>query len=131
MQITQLKDLGIITDRLPASRDFYVAQLGFTPVFVSDWYIHLKNGPVELGLMAAKPEAPAVPANGVWLSLGVESADAEYARLQAAGATLDAAPEDKPWGERCFVVRDPNGFGINLSQSIPPSEEFMRAHATS
>jgi len=75
--------------------------------------------------------APAVPAMGFWLSLGVESAEAEYARLQAGGAMLDAAPEDKPWGERCFVVRDPNGFGVNLSQSIPPSEEFMRAHATS
>ena len=81
--------------------------------------------------MAATPEAPAVPANGAWLSLGVESADAEYARLQAAGATLDAAPKDQPWGERCFVVRDPNGFGINLCQSIPRDEEFMRAHATS
>ena len=129
MQITKLKDLGVITAALPVSRDFYVAQLGFTPVFVSDWYIHLKNGPVEFGLMAATAEAPAVPANGVWLSLGVESADTEYARLQTAGATLDAAPKDQPWGERSFIVRDPNGLGVNISQSIPPDEEFMRAHA--
>jgi hypothetical protein len=40
MQITQIKDLGVITADLNASRDFYVAHLGFTPVFVSDWYIH-------------------------------------------------------------------------------------------
>lgn len=131
MQITQIKDLGIITAALPASRDFYVGLLGFQPIYVSPQYIQMKNGPVELGLMAETPEAPAVPANGAWLSLGVESADAEYARLQAAGATLDAPPEDKPWGERCFVVRDPNGYGINLCQSIPPNEEFMRANATS
>lgn len=136
MQITQLKDLGIITGQLTQSNDFYVEKLGFEPVFVSDWYIHLKNGPVELGLMAATPEMPAAPANGVWLSLGVANADTEYTRLKSAGASLDAEPKDQPWGERCFIVRDPNGFGINLSQSIPVNEEFMRsqnrlAHASS
>ena len=62
MQITQIKDLGVITADLNASRDFYVAHLGFTPVFVSEGYIHLRNGSVDLGLMAAKPEMPAVPA---------------------------------------------------------------------
>lgn len=126
MKITQLKDVGIITGQLAQSRDFYVHHLGFEPVFSADWYIHLKNGNVELGLMAAKPGMPAVPASGVWLSLGIADADAEYARLLAAGATIDGEPKDQPWGERCFVVRDPNGLGINLSQSIPVNEEFMR-----
>ena len=65
MQITQIKDLGVITADLTASRDFYVAHLGFAPVFVSDWYIHLRNGSVDLGLMAAKPEMPAVPAGAI------------------------------------------------------------------
>jgi uncharacterized glyoxalase superfamily protein PhnB len=136
MQITQLKDLGVVTDHLAASRDFYVQQLGFEPVFVSDWYIHLKNGAVELGLMAATPEMRAAPANGVWLSVGVADVDAEYARLKAAGAAIDAEPKDQPWGERSFFVRDPNGFGVNLSMAIPVNEEFMRsqnqlAHASS
>jgi uncharacterized glyoxalase superfamily protein PhnB len=84
---------------------------------------------VDLGLMAAKPEMPAVPAGGVWVSLGVADADAEYARLRAAGAPCDVAPEDKPWGERCFVVRDPNGLGVNLCQTIPADEEFLKRHA--
>jgi uncharacterized glyoxalase superfamily protein PhnB len=136
MQITQLKDLGIVTDHLATSRDFYVRHLGFEAVFVSDWYIHLKNGAVELGLMAAKPEMPATPANGVWLSLGVADVDAEYARLKTAGAAVEAEPKDQPWGERSFFVRDPNGLGVNLSTSIPVNEEFMRnenqlAHASS
>jgi len=136
MQITQIKDIGIVTDNLAKSRDFYVQHLGFELAFVSDWYIHLKNGSVELGLMAATREMPSAPANGVWLSLGVKDVDAEYARLKAAGALIDAEPKSQPWGERCFVVRDPNGFGVNLSTSIPVNEEFMRvnnqlAYATS
>jgi len=136
MQIQKINDLGIITNDLPQSRDFYVRHLGFEPVFVSDWYIHLKNGPVELGLMAPRPDCPAMPANGAWLSLSVASVDAEYSRLVAAGLTPEAEPKDQPWGERCFLVRDPNGFGINITMSIPVDEEFMKsqnqlAHATS
>src|SRR5262245_18751020 len=106
MQI-QIKDLGIITNGLKGSRDFYTTHLGFEPVFVGEGYIHLKNGPIELGLMTGKPEMPAIPANGVWLSLGVANVDAEYARLNSAGVTLDSEPMDQPWGERCFIVRDP------------------------
>ena len=136
MQITQLKDIGIVTDNLAKSRDFYVQHLGFEAAFVSDLYIHLKNGSIELGLMAATKEMAAIPANGVWLSLGVGDVDAEYSRLKANGAAIEAEPVDHPWGERSFVVRDPNGFGVNLSMSIPVNEEFMRsnnqlAHASS
>jgi catechol 2,3-dioxygenase-like lactoylglutathione lyase family enzyme len=126
MQIQQLKDIGIVTEQLAASRDFYERLLGFEAVFVSEWYIHLKNGPVELGLMTPRETFAAVPAGGVWVSVEVASADAEYERLAAAGARLDGKPEDRPWGERCFVVRDPNGFGINLSQTIAMDEAFMR-----
>lgn len=128
MQILKLNDIGIITNDLAASRDFYVRHLGFQVAFLSEWYIHLKNGPIEIGLMTGKEEMPAVPANGVWMSLGVTDAHAEYARLQAAGATLDTEPKDQPWGERCFVVRDPNGFAVNISQQIPADEDFMRSH---
>lgn len=128
MQITKLNDIGIITDNLAKSRDFYVQHLGFEAAFVSDWYIHLKNGSIELGLMAATKTMAAVPANGVWLSLGVADVDAEFARLKTGNAAIDAEPVDHPWGERSFIVRDPNGFGVNLSMSIPVNEEFMRSN---
>jgi catechol 2,3-dioxygenase-like lactoylglutathione lyase family enzyme len=128
MQIQQLHDLSIVTDQLTASQDFYVTHLGFVPVFLSDWYVHLKNGAVELGLLAATPEVPAAPANGVSITLGVASADAEYARLKTAGAPVEGEPQDQPWGLRAFVVRDPNGLGIFIAQTIPMNEEFMRSN---
>lgn len=125
MQIQELKDIGVVTANLAASREFYENHLGFMPVFVSDWYVHLKNGPVELGLMEARAEWPAGPARPVWISVGVADVDAEHARLTAAGVTPEGAPENKPWGERCFVVRDPNGLAVNLSQSIPVDDAFL------
>ncbi|MBL8236150.1 MAG: VOC family protein [Bryobacterales bacterium] len=128
MQIQQLQDLGIVTAQLTESQNFYTTRLGFQPVFVSDWYVHLKNGPVEFGLMAATPESPAAPATAVWLSLGVANADAEHARLTAAGVPVEGEPQDHPWGVRSFVVRDPNGLGVSIGHTIPMNDEFMRAH---
>lgn len=126
------KDIGVVTKDLTASRDFYVNHLGFQPVFVSDWYIHLANGPVQIGLMKEGVEhqpsgLQAANNGGVWFSFDVADVDAEYRRLAAAGARIDGEPKDEKWGERHFVVWDPNGLAINISMAIPADEEFMRS----
>jgi catechol 2,3-dioxygenase-like lactoylglutathione lyase family enzyme len=124
------RDFGIITPQIAASRDFYVTHLGFTAVFEADWYVHLKNGDIELGLMApGQAKQPACfqqpySGAGIWISFEVEDVDAEYARLQAAGVPAEEPPQDRPWGERQFVVRDPNGFAINFAKSIPVDPSF-------
>jgi catechol 2,3-dioxygenase-like lactoylglutathione lyase family enzyme len=124
------RDFGIITPNIAATQAFYVNHLGFQAVYEADWYVHLKNGEIELGLMA--PGLPTQPAAfqqsyggaGVWISFEVEDVDAEYERLQAAGVSCDAPPQDRPWGERQFVVRDPNGFALNIAKSIPADPAF-------
>ena len=124
------RDFGIITSELAASRDFYVTHFGFTAVYEAEWYIHLKNGEIELGLMA--PGLEKQPAcyhkpysgDGIWLSWEVDDVDAEYERLQAAGVAALEPPQDRPWGERQFVVRDPNGFALNIAKSIPVDPSF-------
>ena len=124
MQLTY-RDLGLVTPQLTASRDFYVQHLGFAAVYESDWYIHLKNGDIELGLLS--PTAPNYPpdfhkpytGDGVWFSFNVPDVDATYAELSAKQLRIEAPPQDEPWGERHFVVLDPNGARINLAHSIP------------
>jgi uncharacterized glyoxalase superfamily protein PhnB len=37
---------------------------------------------------------------------------------------VEGPPQDRPWGERQFVLRDPNGFVVNLAKSIPPNPAF-------
>lgn len=39
----------------------------------------------------------------------VDDADAHCRRARAAGATIEAEPEDKHWGDRMYQVRDPEG----------------------
>lgn len=124
------RDFGIITPHIAASRDFYTVHLGFAVVYEAERYIHLKNGDVELGLMA--PGLEKQPAcfqqpyggEGIWISFEVDDVDAEYERLKAEGVLGDEPPQDRPWGERQFVVRDPNGFAVNIAKSIPADPSF-------
>ena len=44
-----------------------------------------------------------------------ESVDDIAARIKARGWTLDAEPEDKPWGARVFRMRDPDGYRLSVS----------------
>lgn len=124
------RDFGIITTQLTASSDFYTTHLGFTVVYEADWYIHLKNGDIELGLMAPglerQPACLRQPYGsvGIWISFEVEDVDAEYERLKAAGVVAEEPPQDRPWGERQFLVRDPNGFAVNFAKSIPADPSF-------
>ena len=59
-------------------------------------------------------------AGGMNVSVNVESADAEHARLSASGAKVTAL-SDWPWGERNFSITDPDGYSWIISQAIQTS----------
>lgn len=94
----------------------------------SAWASH--NEKIELGLMAPGLEKQpgflqaAYDGKGVWLSFNVADMDAEYERLFGAGAPVEAPPQGRLWGERQFVIRDPNGFVVDLVKSIPLDPGF-------
>ena len=39
----------------------------------------------------------------------VEDVDAHSGRARAAGSELEGEPQDKPWGDRMYLARDPEG----------------------
>jgi uncharacterized glyoxalase superfamily protein PhnB len=39
----------------------------------------------------------------------VGDVDAPFRRARAAGAAIQSEPEDKPWGDRAYTARDPEG----------------------
>lgn len=53
--------------------------------------------------------------------MDVDDADAAYAQVQAWDTTPDVPPEDKPWGERDFYARDPDGNVVEFSSRRAPS----------
>lgn len=130
-------DIGITTDKLTESRDFYVKNLGFQAVWEGEWYIHLQNGEIEIGLL--QPHHPTQPSvfhkpyggHGMWVSFEVDDVDAEYARLRAAGIAMDLEIKDEPWGQRHFSFRDPNGVAIDIMKKTPMAMEYQNGYTES
>jgi len=124
-------DATISTYKLKESRDFYMRHFGFQLVYESDWYVELiapQAPAIGISFTLPQREAGEFFQKGLILSFEVADADAEYRRLKAAGVKIVQALEDKPWGERSFVVDDPNGVHLYIYKSIPPTPEYQKIY---
>jgi len=111
---------GIISEKLQESKAFYVRLFDCQVVYDSEWFVLLRLDGTEIGLMAPDLESqapifrPAFRGGGVWISVEVEDVDAEYRRVQALGVPIELPVRDEPWGDRHFVIVDPNGIGVDV-----------------
>lgn len=122
----------VCTSRLQESRDFYVGLLGFEPTFEADWYVSLRRTgepSYELALLdhthPTLPEPYRAPVRGLLLNFEVEDVDAEWERLVVRGglrAELELRDED--FGQRHFIVADPDGVLIDVITPIEPAEAY-------
>jgi uncharacterized glyoxalase superfamily protein PhnB len=130
----QLKDLYtvIVTDRRQECRDFYVRWFDFEVVFEASWFVYLASrGGHAFGIAFMSPDHPSTPpgperfsGQGVFLTLQVADAQAQYARLAAAGAPIVHALHDEPWGQRRFALQDPAGTFVDVVEQIDPAPGF-------
>jgi uncharacterized glyoxalase superfamily protein PhnB len=116
---------GLVTARFYETWDFYTTHLGFRTLWEENVYVHLVHSSgAQLALLKeeAANDAPelvsATDGRGFWLRLDVGAVDEVHARLAGEGVDIVSPPEDKPWGDRQFSVRDPNGVLIMLSQRL-------------
>ncbi len=125
----------LCTDRVAESRDFYVRLLGFAVTFEVDWYVSLRRDPAhELALVDHRhPTVPAghrAPVRGLLLNLEVTDVDAEWERLVVReGLRPELGLRDEPFGQRHFIVADPNGVLIDVITEIPPAPEYAAGFA--
>jgi uncharacterized glyoxalase superfamily protein PhnB len=120
---------GIVTADFYGTWDFYCEHLGFRTVAECDFHVQLAHpSGAQISVLRHELDGPspelvsATDGRGFWLNLDVADADAEYRRLSAAGLDIVSPPEDKPWGDRMFVVRDPNRVLIALAHRMPSRE---------
>ncbi len=119
---------GVITEKIQESKEFYIEVFGFEVIYDSDWFVLLKSGESQLGFMVPNHESqPSIFRNafqgqGTWLAIDVEDVDAEYERIQALGIPIEVPIRDEAWGDRHFVVVDPNGIGVDIVKYTPPVE---------
>lgn len=119
---------NICSDDLAASRDFYVQLLGFKVNYDSDWYVQLAVPDVaglELGIIRREhelvPAAHQLAPRGVYITFVVKDVDESFAVAQKMGAKIVQSPRNEFYGQRRFLVEDPNGCLIDICS--PWSEE--------
>ncbi|MGI5269897.1 VOC family protein [Nonomuraea sp. CA-218870] len=120
----------ICTDQVAESRDFYVRLFGFEVTFEADWYVSLRRDAYELALLdhthPTLPEAYRKKAAGLLLNFEVGDADAEWERLVTGAGLTPALPlRSEDFGQRHFIVADPNGVLIDVIQPIEPTGEYV------
>lgn len=125
-------DSTISTYKLQESKEFYVKHFGFRLVYESDWYVEmLPQNLTTAGIsfvLAQREEGEIFNGRGLILSFEVADVDKEYERLKAEGLDICQELQDKPWGERSFVVDDPNGVHVYIYKLIPPTLEYLKVY---
>ena len=128
----------ICTNAIAESKEFYGSLLGFKPLFEIDWYVQLQS-PTDKSVQIAfvrqdhdsVPEGFRKPPQGVVVTVEMDNVDDVYARARRQGCEIVLELRNEVWGQRHFMVRDPNGLLLDLVQIIEPSREFLDAHGLS
>lgn len=122
----------IATDKVAATRDFYVTHFGFTVVADIGWYISLRRDgepAYELAVLDYShptiPDGYRQPVSGLFLNFEVDDVDVEYERLVTeAGLAPLLQLRSEEFGQRHFIVADPAGVLIDVITEIPFTGEF-------
>jgi catechol 2,3-dioxygenase-like lactoylglutathione lyase family enzyme len=127
---------SLVTAKFHETWDFYTEKLGFRTVCECGDYVHLEHASgAQLGLLSHEVDGgyaelvSATDGRGFWINLEVPNADAECARLSAAGVEIVTDIADKSWGDRQFVVRDPNGVLISIAHRLAGSSDTLASAA--
>lgn len=121
MRITNLV-LWVQENKL--SEKFY-KKLGFEVVQSDDEHslVSLNGFDIDLVSMRddekfAKDSMAAEKGRGMYIYIYVEDLDATYAELLKLGFTTLTEPKDWPWGNREFIIKDPDGYKLCFWHSI-------------
>jgi uncharacterized glyoxalase superfamily protein PhnB len=118
---------NIASEHFAASRDFYVELFDLVvSVELDDWYLQLMapdDRSLNIGFVKPGHEpfvGQAAPAGtyAVVLTIHVDDVDAAYGRAQKMGAEITEEIRDEEYGQRHFLVVDPNGLLLNVMSAI-------------
>jgi catechol 2,3-dioxygenase-like lactoylglutathione lyase family enzyme len=109
---------GICVRDIAAAHDFYARVLGFQTVFENGdpvGFMVMKKDAAEIHLSLKRDHTPST-INVAHLI--VDDAAALYAVCQAAGVRIVKCLMDKDYGQRAFVIADPDGNCIDIGEPI-------------
>ena len=122
----------ICTDKIAASKAFYLENFPFSVTFELDWYVSLTSEgerPFELALLESTHET--IPAayrknfsGGLLINYEVDEVDPIFEQFQRAGLPSHLELRSEAFGQRHFITSDPNNVLIDVIKVIPFSESF-------
>ena len=122
----------LCVDDLVRAIGFYRSLLGFTVVADVGWYAELAydTAPAQIAFVqrghATVPSGRDDVRGGVLVSVIVPDASAAHERAMAMRAEIACDLRDEEFGQRHFMVLDPDGFVVDVIEQIPPSVAFRR-----
>ncbi|MEZ5344796.1 MAG: VOC family protein [Pyrinomonadaceae bacterium] len=130
MDIKQIYPVFIVSD-ISKTKKFYTNHFGFQIALELDWFLNL-NHPSNSNhrIVFVQKDHSSVPdfykgrTNGFALDFRVEDATAEFEKSLESGIEIKQQLRDEPFGDRHFIVTDPDGVLINVVQSIEMTEDF-------
>ncbi len=112
---------NICSDDLQISKKFYTELLGFKVKYDSDWYVQLctpENAEIEYGIIQRNhdliPEEFQQLPTGMYVTFVVDDVDAIYEKALAMGLPIIQEPRNEFYGQRRFLVKDPNGCLVDV-----------------
>jgi uncharacterized glyoxalase superfamily protein PhnB len=125
----------LMVANVAAARRCYVDLFDFEAVYDSGWYVSLVHqARPDLQLAFVARDHDSVPpdhrrqATGLLLNWEVADASAEWERLRECGLEVALTLRDEPFGQRHFMLVDPNGLLIDVIEYIPAAPEFAAGY---
>jgi uncharacterized glyoxalase superfamily protein PhnB len=124
--------ISLTVDDVRASAKFLADHFGFSERMADDGFASLShNGPhhaqsldiifLRTGIEVLPDDLRERRAAGVIVAFVVDDLEAEEARLRAAGVPITVPIREESWGERLFMVTDPNGVIYELVSWVQPA----------
>nr|WP_277744682.1 VOC family protein [Streptomyces sp. LX-29] len=119
----------LTVDDVAASRDFFITHFGYAEAMAADGFVSLTHPDGGVSLAIHRRGLPVLPddlreqtSRGIIVAFTVTGLEAHQDRLRAAGVPITLPLREEPWGERLFMVADPNGVPVELVEwATPPA----------
>jgi catechol 2,3-dioxygenase-like lactoylglutathione lyase family enzyme len=113
--------ISLTVDDVPASSKFLATHFGYTERMAADGFASLGRDDAAVDVVFLRRGNEVLPeplrdqtAAGAIVAFVVDDLEAEQDRLRAEGVEITLPLREEPWGERLFMVTDPNGISYEL-----------------
>ncbi len=120
--------ISLTVDDVPASSKFLTRHFGFHERMAADGFASLERDDAPMSIVLLGRGIEVLPealrdrvAAGVIVAFVVDDLAGEEARLRAEGVEITLPIREEPWGERLFLVTDPNGLVYELVEWAQPA----------